>query len=1044
MVAADNGALAASAVLARKVLAERVRNLFGVSLYGHAASLAGVAVATYGLYGVVDHRFLLAWTVLQVLTATALILLYIRYRSAPPAGLDPAGWERYFAVGAGAAGCGWGLYAYVLMPSYSTTHQMLVVCVVLAMILIGLASMQSSRQAFEWFAFPALAGLVLELVTRGGSLYHATAALVMALSALMLYLFLRINREMEQMLTARFQNDSLVQDLIMAERTASKVLSEQQLIFDTAMVGIMYVESMQDRRISRCNRRLEEILGYAPGELAGRPLRALYASTGIWEESSARIEVNLGAKGIHEEEAARMRKDGSQVWCRIAGRLVDPLDSSKGVIWVFEDLTARRAAEEERLRSEFRFDLAINASPAGMWDWDLRVDRLYYSPRFRELLGYADEAEFDRAFSFREHLHPEDRDRVLGIVREHLAGKGVVDEMFRLRCRNGLYRWFLARGQAQWDEAGKAVGFSGAITDVTQVKVHEEALRRAEAALREALVEEQAILDTAMVGIVIVKDRVIQRCNRWCEEILGYMEAELTGVSSRVLYPTEEDFAGLGVRASRAITEFGRYHEERILVRKDRSEVWCYLAGQPLDRANPDRGVLWVMQDITEHKRAEAQLRKSEERLALAVRASDSGIWDWDLASDEMFYSARFRELVGYPNLSNDRFRTAFSFRDNLHPEDRERTLAAVQRALHTLEPFNEICRLRGADGSYRWFHSRGQAQGGGQGSATRLAGSITDVTEARSRDQMLARARADLAAAHDRLSDAIECIPDAFALFDAKDHLVLCNRNYARVFAGEEQGGAVVGRTFEELVRSLVARGEEVPGEYKGDAEAWIAERVRKHRNPVGVDTLYQLGDKRWYQVRERRTRDGGIVGVRTDVTELKAGEERIQHLANHDPLTGLPNRRLLEDRMEQAFILSRRNRTQVGVLVLDLDKFKVINDREGHRVGDDVLREVASRLRSCVREADTVARHGGDEFVVLLPELHDEQDAVRVAEKIVARVASPIQIEERHYSVGASIGIAVYPGDALDADNLLRCGDQAMYSAKQGGGNGVRRHAP
>src|SRR3990172_5688045 len=95
----------------------------------------------------------------------------------------------------------------------------------------------------------------------------------------------------------------------------------------------------------------------------------------------------------------------------------------------------------------------------------------------------------------------------------------------------------------------------------------------------------------------------------------------------------------------------------------------------------------------------EAQLRKSEERLALAVRASDSGIWDWDLGSDEMFYSARFRELLGYPNLSNDRFRSAFSFRDNLHPEDRERTLAAVQRALHTLEPFNQVHRMRCADG---------------------------------------------------------------------------------------------------------------------------------------------------------------------------------------------------------------------------------------------------------------------------------------------------------------------------------------------------------
>jgi diguanylate cyclase (GGDEF)-like protein len=204
-----------------------------------------------------------------------------------------------------------------------------------------------------------------------------------------------------------------------------------------------------------------------------------------------------------------------------------------------------------------------------------------------------------------------------------------------------------------------------------------------------------------------------------------------------------------------------------------------------------------------------------------------------------------------------------------------------------------------------------------------------------------------------------------------------------------------------------------------------------------------YQLGDGSWYQVRERRTRDGGIVGVRTDVTELKASEERIRHLANHDPLTGLPNRRLLEDRMERAFILARRNRTQVGALVLDLDNFKLVNDREGHRAGDDVLRAVAARLRSFIREADTVARHGGDEFVVLVPELHDAEDAVRVAEKIVAGIAQPIEVGDRQYRIGASIGIAVYPGDAENADGLLRCADQAMYAVKQGGGSGVRRHA-
>ena len=139
---------------------------------------------------------------------------------------------------------------------------------------------------------------------------------------------------------------------------------------------------------------------------------------------------------------------------------------------------------------------------------------------------------------------------------------------------------------------------------------------------------------------------------------------------------------------------------------------------------------------------------------------------------------------------------------------------------------------------------------------------------------------------------------------------------------------------------------------------------------------------------------------------------------------------------------MMSRRNRTQVGVLVVDLDNFKLINDREGHRVGDEVLCAVAARLRSCIREADMVARHGGDEFVVLVPELHDTQDAVRVAEKIIAGIAAPIPIEDREYRVGASIGIAVYPGDAKDADTLLRFADQAMYLVKQGGGNDVRRH--
>jgi diguanylate cyclase (GGDEF)-like protein len=163
----------------------------------------------------------------------------------------------------------------------------------------------------------------------------------------------------------------------------------------------------------------------------------------------------------------------------------------------------------------------------------------------------------------------------------------------------------------------------------------------------------------------------------------------------------------------------------------------------------------------------------------------------------------------------------------------------------------------------------------------------------------------------------------------------------------------------------------------------------------------------------------------VRSDVTEIKASEAHVRHLAYHDPLTGLPNRRLLQDRMERSFTLARRNRTQVGVLLVDLDNFKVVNDQYGHRVGDEVLREVASRLRVCVREADTVVRHGGDEFVVLLPELQRAQDAARVADKIIEEIAAPVCVDALELRVSASIGISFYPTDGQESDTLVWMAD-------------------
>ena len=174
-------------------------------------------------------------------------------------------------------------------------------------------------------------------------------------------------------------------------------------------------------------------------------------------------------------------------------------------------------------------------------------------------------------------------------------------------------------------------------------------------------------------------------------------------------------------------------------------------------------------------------------------------------------------------------------------------------------------------------------------------------------------------------------------------------------------------------------------------------------------------------------------LIGATLDITARSRAEEEIQQLANYDSLTGLPNRNLLHDRLQQAMVHADRGRCRVGVLFLDLDRFKGINDSLGHRIGDQLLRSVAGRLRVCVRESDTLARLGGDEFVVVLTGVEHEDGISIAANKILTLIAEPFVIEGQELYLTASIGVAVYPEDGDEATNLLKHADLAMYQAKE-----------
>ena len=227
------------------------------------------------------------------------------------------------------------------------------------------------------------------------------------------------------------------------------------------------------------------------------------------------------------------------------------------------------------------------------------------------------------------------------------------------------------------------------------------------------------------------------------------------------------------------------------------------------------------------------------------------------------------------------------------------------------------------------------------------------------------------------------------------------------------------------------------------------VGQRVRNFlADPQGAPCFYtdeieqprKDGSTVWIEVvttycRNPRTGKVELHGVSRDISERRASQARIAYMAEHDMLTDLPNRTLVTDRLRQALIAARRNRQRVGLLYIDLDRFKPVNDIYGHAVGDQLLREAAVRMRMCVRESDTVGRFGGDEFVVLLPEVDSVADAMRVAEKIRVALREPFLLGRLKLDVSSSIGIAVYPEHGSDDDSLLLRADAAMYDAKHGG---------
>ena len=281
----------------------------------------------------------------------------------------------------------------------------------------------------------------------------------------------------------------------------------------------------------------------------------------------------------------------------------------------------------------------------------------------------------------------------------------------------------------------------------------------------------------------------------------------------------------------------------------------------------------------------------------------------------------------------------------------------------------------------------------------------------------------------NERFDAALNNMSQGLCMMDAEQRLIVCNQRYLELF-GLSSEVAKPGTTMEEMLARLSGV------DARNDALcAVVAEQQPLIRGGKSASFFHELVDGRTFAVSHQPTEEGGWVATYEDVSERRRAEARIAHMAHHDALTDLPNRVLFRERIEHALARARRFGESFAVLCLDLDRFKGVNDTLGHPVGDMLLKIVAERLRSCVRETDIVARMGGDEFAILLLGNENSRSTDHLAQRILELLCRPYDLEGQHVVIGTSIGIAIAPHDGESADQLIKNADMALYRAKAAG---------
>jgi diguanylate cyclase (GGDEF)-like protein/PAS domain S-box-containing protein len=503
-------------------------------------------------------------------------------------------------------------------------------------------------------------------------------------------------------------------------------------------------------------------------------------------------------------------------------------------------------------------------------------------------------------------------------------------------------------------------------------------------------------------------------------QITGYSPGELTLLDFQSIVHPDDRERREDLLKQLLDGEIPSFVIEKRLRRKDDGLVWVRDSVSLADDQGETPRVIVLLEDITERKQAEEDLRGSEERFRIAAENASDIIYEWDLRTGRVAtYGTNSDRFGGRPVPEN--FET---FQRMVHPDDLPRREAALLRQIEQGERYDCEYRILGEAGQVYFCSDRGVALRDAAGRPYKWVGLVTDITERREAQEAMSQ-----------LAAIVQCSEDAIVGLSLSGLITSWNKGAEKLL------GYPVSQAIRMQVTSLLAPGDILDvvacvsrGEVCRLPECTL---LRSDGGAVSVSLTVSPTRKPGGQIT-------GAAMIARDIQERKRAQQELEHLAWHDPLTGLPNRLLLAESLERAIVRAQHSSLMTGAIFIDLDGFKFVNDTLGHEAGDALLQQVTERLKTRVRPIDTLARMGGDEFMLVVPDLSAPEAAMSLAERLAEVLKEPFQIAGHPLYITASMGISLYPQDGFNVSTLRRAADAAMYEAKRGGKDRIRFFTP